>query len=244
MNRDISGLAACLRIARLTRTRLLRGKVLWISSIVGLVPVLMVLTLPLGEPDASSWFELFDVLTVLLVVVPALHLAPWLVEELDERTYTYLWSRPLPRWTLLAGKLLGLFPFVLGVSALALLATFLAMFGAGAGDFVDELQGSLTAICLGVIGWSAIAIGIGGIVPRYATATVIVYFMFLDTTLGGMPFSVQNLAISFHMSEIQMAIARDTGDLSTSILWILGLSAVWVGVAIWRVTRAEYSTNG
>lgn len=247
MNRDVSSLAACARIARLARTRLVRGKVLWISSIVGLVPVLMVLALPLGEPDVGSWSELFEVLTILLVVIPALHLAPWLAEELDDRTYTYLWSRPLPRWAVLAGKLIGLFPFVLLISGLTLIAAFLAMFGAVTGDFMGELQASLVALSLGVVGWSATAIGIGAIIPRYATATVIVHFMFDDAALGSMPFTVHNLSLRYHIRTIQDVLAHDTGasgEFTTSVLWILGLSAVWLSIAIWRVMRGEYSSNG
>ena len=240
MTRVITSLAASLRIARLTRMRLWRSRVLWISGIIGLVPVLIVM----ADPDANTWLELFEVLTVLLVVVPALHLAPWLVEELDERTYTYLWSRPLPRWALLLGKLIALVPIVMAVCAVTLSACFLAMYGGDTGSHLEMLGGSLMALCLGVVGWSATAIGIGGIVPRYATATVIVYFMFLDTAIGSMPFSVQYLGLSFHVREIQLSLVRDTGDPWTSVLWIAGLSAVWLTLAVWRVTRAEYSSNG
>lgn len=240
MTRQLSSLAACARIARLTSTRLWRSKVKWISMSVALIPVLMVLLLAPGDPDQGTWLELFEVLAVLLVVIPALHLAPWLAEELEDRTYTYLWARPMPRWALLFGKFLALVPFVAAVCALAMTGSYLAMFGGAAGDQIGMLGGSLVALTLGIVACSSTAIGIGGVVPRFATATVIVYFMFLDSALGGMPFSVQNLSISFHVREVQQALVNDSGDLTTSTLWMFGLSLVWLTVAVWRVTRAEY----
>ena len=243
MKQSLSTLQAGRRIAALTWKRLLRGRVIWIS---GLICALLVLIVPLASPpspDVIDWREYFEVLAVLLVVVPALHLAPWIAEELDEKTFTYLWSRPFPRRALMLGKFMALVPFVLGLCTLALTAAFLVMFRSQVGAHLTVLGGSWLALSVGIVGLSATAIGIGAVVPKYATATVIVYFMFLDTALGGMPFSVQNLAVSFHIREILEAALFES-ELWPSILWVLGLSAVWIAVALWRVARAEYSTDG
>lgn len=243
MKRPLSTLQAALAIARLTRKRLWRGKLLRIATILALAPALMMLMVSPEAPDAHHFSELFQVLAVLLVVIPALLLSPWLAEEMDDRTYTYLWSRPLPRGALMLGKLAAMLPVALGLCALTVVVSFGIMFRGDIGDHTQVLAGSLLGLSAGAFAWCASAVGIGSLVPKYATAAVIVYFMFLDSALGGMPYSIQNLAMSHHVRTIASAVADDTSGLASSVIWLASMSAIWLGLAAWRVTVAEYSTE-
>jgi len=46
-------------------------------------------------------------------------------DELDGKTLTYLFTRPLPRWHFVLGKYLGIGPGAAGPTALSLLAAWL-----------------------------------------------------------------------------------------------------------------------
>lgn len=243
MTRSMSAMHACTRIARLTRRRLLRGKVLWIALAVAVLPVLAIAIVAWNQPSLWRWWILFDVLSVLLVVIPALLLTPWISEEVDDKTITYLWSRPFPRWSLLVGKLVAVTPIVAALCVIALCGSFVVVFGGQTFEYIDFLWRSVFGFGVGLLGWCAVSVGIGGIVPKYGTALVIVYSMFLDASIGSMPFSIQNLALSFHIHEISRTTSDGLGDVLGSTVWVLGLSLIWLGLALWRVSVAEYATN-
>src|SRR5258706_12391348 len=86
-------------IARLTLVRLTRGKLLWVSLVIAFLPTL----LAAAVPDKRSLVGLlFGIELFTIAVIPTLFVAPSIGEEIEDRTATYLWSRPLARWTILA----------------------------------------------------------------------------------------------------------------------------------------------
>jgi len=87
--------------------------------LVAVFPVALALVLKAASrkpPDASDFLE-FDAMVVLQFVVPfcALMLGvAALGDDIDGRTITYLFTRPLPRWVFLVGRVTG---FSLGFGA-------------------------------------------------------------------------------------------------------------------------------
>lgn len=240
----LSGSRAAAVLARLTLLRLMRGKVLWISAFLALVPlvVLVLVDVP-GASLRQQWQSFSPLLTLLVAVLPALHLAPAIAEEIEDRTFTYLWSRPFPRWSLLAGKLLALVPTVCALLGVTMAGAFALNFGAELGDHVALLGHGVAAMAVGVWAASAAAMGVGSVVPRHATAVALVYLLILDTPVGAMPFAIHNLSLTYHIRQIaQASFLSDTSPLE-SLLWLAGISAVWLGVAVWRISTAEYATD-
>src|SRR5262249_35338520 len=152
-----------LALARLAWKRLWRGKMVWISGLLVLVPLSIAAIAP-RDRSPERRFELIVELTLrsLVLLVPVLHLAPVVGEESERKTSTYLWSRPVPRPTLLWGNLLVILPLA-AVAAAATLAAAFALIG-GEVEWLARAQAGAAA---GVAGASAFALGVGALFPRH-----------------------------------------------------------------------------
>jgi ABC-type transport system involved in multi-copper enzyme maturation permease subunit len=247
MTRALSGARAAASLARLSVKRLFRSRVVWISAILAVAPVAAQAAAGGSLSARDDWRDLYSVLMVILAIIPALHLAPALAEEIEDKTYTYLWSRPFPRWALLAGKLMALVPIAAAFVSASIALSFVLAFGGETGAFLGLLGDNLLAAALGVVAMSCTSLGIGSLVPRYATAASLVYLLTIDSTVGLIPFSIQNLSMSFHVRTIALADlstwANPGSSVLVSIAWLLGIAALWIGVAVWRITGTEYAAD-
>jgi hypothetical protein len=114
-------------LAGVARKRLWRGRAIWV---VGLLAVLSPLIAAWARAEGERW-EVSGQFTmrVFVMIAAALLLASAVGEEIEAKTYGYLWSRPIARSTLILGKLVATVPVLLG---LALLSMSLAFLGVGA----------------------------------------------------------------------------------------------------------------
>lgn len=238
----LTGWSAAVRLGRLTFRRVLRGKLLWISLVVAVLP-LVILAFLGGELGPRDWDEVVTLFTMLLTIVPAMHVAPAVAEEIEDKTFTYLWSRPFPRWALLAGKLMALVPVVSLILLMAVAGAFFLTFADKAGASIDVLVHGLLATVAGVLSASAVSLGVGTALPRHATAAAIMYLLIIDTPVGTLPFAIQKLAVSYHIRAIALAPEREQVAPAGSFVWLLGIAAVWLVVAVWRVSVAEPATD-
>jgi hypothetical protein len=217
-----------------------------VSLLLLLVPILVAL-LALRADDPRERWAAVCMLTLrsLVMLAPIVHLATVVAEENDGRTYTYLWSRPVPRHALVLGKLLAVAPPLM-VAAVAALAIAFAIVSAGPGDTDPSwLPRALGAAAAGVLGASCFAVGVGALVPRHPLVVALGWVLFAEQVLSAVP-AVQNLSPLFHV----MAIA----DIPGVRLTLKGmsslppypslavLSAVWLGIAIWRVRSIEFGS--
>jgi hypothetical protein len=223
-----------LPVARLAWKRLWRGKMVWISGLLVLVPVAIAAIAPRNH-SAEQRFQLVIELTLrsLVLLVPALHLAPIIGEESDRKTYTYLWSRPVTRPTLLWGNLLVVLP----LAAVAAAATVAGAFALIGGE-VDSLWRAEAGAAAGIAGASAFALGVGALVPRHPLVVTLVWVFVGEQILPEIP-SVQNLSIVHHAKTIA---GFGGGDPYGAALAIAILSAIWLGIAVWRVRVMEFGS--
>src|SRR5688572_20755275 len=101
-------------IAAITLRRLVRGRALWVGGLVAGLPIAFAALL--HQSNARATGTIVDVTafeTLVLAVLPALFVASSIGEEIEDRTTTYLWSRPIPRWAVLVGKLCALVPVII-----------------------------------------------------------------------------------------------------------------------------------
>jgi ABC-2 type transport system permease protein len=228
----VGGGAATLSIAGLTWTRLRRGRAIWVSLLLSAVPVLMS-NLITGHNHANGIDDVLAVSILLLAIVPPLHVGSSLAEELEERTAAYLWSRPIPRWTIVSGKLLALVPFV---AALSIGGTIAAAYNIGAVGVTLSIDRTVIGLGLGVVAASCTAVGISTIATKHGAVIAMAYILFLDHPIGAVDASLANLSISHHVR----GIANMDGSLSPTPLIGLGaISAVWLFVALSRIRRLE-----
>jgi len=226
----LSGAAATVEIARVTLTRTLRQRTLWGAAIVAALPlVLAAIFKALAQRHAQAIFEAAEATAAVLV---GLMVAGAIGEELEERTMTYLWSRPLPRWSLLTGKLAALVPLTLALGAGG---AWLAMSVRSDGD--DPIGRMALAIAVGLAARAAVAAAFATLVPRQALALTIAYLFFIDLPLAIVPARLQVISIVFHEHELA---TRGMGESVVTALVSLGaIMAAWLALAMWRIRRLE-----
>lgn len=229
--RAVGGATATRSIAGLTLTRLWRGRAIWVSVLLAAVPAAM--SNLINGPSGRHLDDLLEISILLLAVIPTLHVASSLAEELEDKTAAYLWSRPIPRWSIITGKMVALIPFV----AVLLIAGAVGA-AANIGAIGTTLAPGRVAIGLGlgVFAASCCAVGIGTAAPKHGAAIAMLTMLFVDFPMGLVPASLSNLSITHHVR----SIIYQGGSLSAAPLIGLGvISAVWLTVAFARVRRLE-----
>lgn len=230
--RPVSGLAAAQVLARWTLRRLARGRALWGSAVLAALPLASLLVMGDGRPE-RVWEDFVVLCVALLAVLPPLFTAPAIAEEVEDKTFTYLWSRPIPRWSVLVGKLMAGVP----LSAAMIIAVLGAGFALIGNLEVALLAQAAGALTVGAVAVSVIAAGLGSLVPKHALGAAICYLLVLDMPVGEIPFSVAKLSVTHHAREL----AIGDGGVG-SIAWAAGIAAAWLAIGALRLVRAEFAS--
>jgi ABC-type transport system involved in multi-copper enzyme maturation permease subunit len=229
--RVLSGAAASAGIARVTWTRAVRSRALLGAVLLAAIPLAMaVIFRALGE---RHWRGVIEISHASAAVLAALVIAGPIGEEFEDRTMTYLWSRPLPRWSVITGKLVALAPLAALLMAGGLV---LALREAG-GEPAGATERAATALALGMLARAAVAAAIATLVPRQALALTIAYLFFFDLPLAAIPARLQVATIWFHEDAIA---GIELGEGATAgVIGMLAIAAIFLGIALWRVRRIE-----
>jgi ABC-type transport system involved in multi-copper enzyme maturation permease subunit len=236
-------MSAIATIAGLTWKRVLRGRSKWPTAMLLAVPPVIAAVTVAADPDPSERWTAVGALTLRSIVLfaPVLLLAPAINEENEGKTYTYLWSRPLRREALLFGKMLAITPAIAALAVLAIALAY-AIVSLGAGTMQPAwLVTTAGAALLGVVAASCFAVGIGALFPRHPLVVAFAYVFFGEQILPGVP-AIHNLTTLYHTTVIadlpQVTWVR--GAALDSIIALVVLSAIWLGLAVWRVRRLEF----
>ncbi|MEO8701612.1 MAG: ABC transporter permease [Kofleriaceae bacterium] len=221
-------------IAALTVRRVLRGRILWASALVALLPVGFAYII--GQRDESAievTAKIFAFELLVLAVLPALFVAASMGEEIEDRTTTYLWSRPVPRWAVPAGKLVAMVPMIWVIS----LASWTLALVVGAGELPSA--SSYAALLLGSTALSIVAAAIAILVPRHGMALTICYMLFLDLSLGIMPAAIRFVSVTQHARAIAGLADEPTDSPTSAVIGIAAIAAIWAIVGLARIRRLE-----
>jgi ABC-type transport system involved in multi-copper enzyme maturation permease subunit len=223
---------ALVTLGRLTFTRLLRGKLMWVSLAIACLPAVLAAALA-KQHDVSVVGPVFKTLLGVMAILPPMFAAPAIGEEIEDRTASYLWSRPLRRWTILAGKLLALAPLSMALLAgswgLAIVA------GAHAPD-APPAPMTVAAVAAGAFGVSILSAGIATLAPKRGMALAIIYVLIVDLPLGVIPASVQWVSVTHAVSTL--AGFEHASRLSGGVALFI-LCAIWAMVSFRRISRIE-----
>jgi len=216
-------------IAALTVRRLLRGRALWVCLTIALLPVAFAALMQSRGPHNLT--DAFVIELLVIGVLPAAFVAASIGEEIEDRTTTYLWSRPLARWTVIIGKLIGLAP----VSVVLVLSSWIGAVQLMTG----HPPGSDTILALAVttLAVSMVSAGISTLVPKHGMALTIVYMLFFDLPVGEIPASIQTASVT-HQAQV-MAHLEHTTSASSAAAAMLTIAGLWLLVGLWRVHRLE-----
>ena len=229
LSAPLSTLAAISAMAALTWKRTLRSRTLRISLVLTLLPAAAGFAMRASSmADAELWSNLLRTELILLAVLCPLYAAASMGDEIESGTLSYLWSRPLPRWTIAAGKLLALTPIVAGMLLLsAIIATQVAR------GLTPPPMG-LIALCAGAIAVSIATTGIAMLVPRHSMVVPMTFMLFVDLPIGELPLTLYRLSMTHHLRVIGEGTA--TG---ATVGWLVGLTAFWAALGLWRLRKFE-----
>lgn len=215
-------------VARLTAQRLSRSRAPWIAVALATLPLIYAALSVDHSPEILE--KVFKIEDLLLVVVPPLLVAGSIGEELEAKTASYLWSRPLARWTVIAGKLCALAPLAI--------ATMLASWVGAIAIARGQLPPAATAgaLAIGTLAIALIAAGIATLAPRQGMALAIVYVL-VDFTIGNMPLSLPAISVTHHI-KVVAHLADDAPGWSTLVGFVV-IPMIWLWLGLRRVGRME-----
>jgi ABC-type transport system involved in multi-copper enzyme maturation permease subunit len=217
-------------LAGVTLKRLGRGKAFWIAVLFAALPVVYA-TIVQGRGKETSLRILFTVSTFLLAIVPAMFVSASIGEEIEERTSTYLWSRPIARWAVLAGKLIALVPLVI---ALVVVSWYAAL---RVGHSSAPVVSSCVALAAGCVAASLIAAGIATVLPKHGMSLTIGY-MLVDVFIGKLPFSLRELSITYQTTVLSH-LGLEPPATSGALIAMGIVAGIWGAVSFLRIQRLE-----
>ncbi|HEY5949779.1 MAG TPA: hypothetical protein VIV40_29995 [Kofleriaceae bacterium] len=208
-----------------TLRRLSRTRAVWVVLLFSLLPTFLASLLHGRHEmiDLAVTAEL--ILTSLLASV---FVASSIGEEIEDRTTSYLWSRPIARWSVIVGKLLALAPIC---GLLAAGSWLLAMKWTGA---AVELQ-AILAFAAGGIALSFVAAGIALLVPKHGMSLSIIYLVIVDLIMGGIPASLQSISITHQV----WLLAHHGRAIATPAITLIVIAGLWLAIGLLRLRRLE-----
>jgi ABC-type transport system involved in multi-copper enzyme maturation permease subunit len=239
--------------AGMALTRLRRGKVIYFTLALLALPILVAVIAVIARSWGASLFK--QVLAVyvdfLLLFVPAIHAAPALGEEIDARTFTYVFARPAPRWAMPLGKYLATAAVLVVGCTLSVALTYVVCMlrdPSELGTAIGLLGRAAAATSLGALAFGALATAIGALFPRRPVIATLVYLLLIEGLFGHIPGFLKAIALSFHL-RVVAGLHEGGGGwepnpsvlVSTLVLVIATLLFLWLGSVI--VAGSEYRTD-
>jgi ABC-type transport system involved in multi-copper enzyme maturation permease subunit len=177
-----------------------------------------------------------------------------IADEVEDKTITYLFSRPIPRGAVLIGKYLAYLVctvFVVLPSVMLVYLLIVPMRGSLGGSFIDLVK-DLTLLALGLSVYGAVFALIGARFNRPLLVGLIFVFGWEQAALA-FPGYLKKLTVAYYlqalvphampsegvMSLIQ-GLFRDTPSLPVSVFWLLVILAASLYLAAMTVDRKEY----
>lgn len=228
----MSGWTSALIIARLTLTRIFRGRAVWISAIIAALPLAFAAAIS-AKQHSNIVGDILAFELLLIAIIPAMFVSASIGEDIEDRTTTYLWSRPVPRWSILVGKLLTLAP----LSALVILTSAMASVYVGQRTILPAAP-ALALVAGTVVACFACA-GIATLVPKHGMPLTISYMLFFDLPVGAMPISLAKLSITFQLRSLADVPSNVPTTQLGGAAGLAALSVVWLAIALWRIRRLE-----
>lgn len=234
MSRDAEGVpgawSAVRTLAGVTLTRLGRGKALWIGAAIAAVQVAYAAAVR-NRADLAAADKLFPVSLVVLAVLPAMFVGASIGQDIEDRTSAYLWSRPIARWAVIAGKLAALAPLV----AAMLVAAWIAAVWIGTG--AAPSAASCLGLAAGAIAASMIAAGIAAMLPRQGMPLTIGYLL-VDVFIGALPFTLREISITHHVTEL-CGLSDEPATVAAPLLGLAIIAGLWLALGLARIRRLE-----
>ena len=271
-------LASALRVFDLSLSEMLWSRrTIFMALVVG-APVVIALVLrllvglglPLFEPNAfgdggrssirmtgPAIFGLMIWVFYLRFTVPVLGVfygTSLMADEVEDKTITYLFVRPVRRGAVLLGKYLAYMActvFVVLPSVVIVYLLVVPMRGSLGGSFIDLLK-DLALLALGLAVYGGLFAFVGAKFKRPLLVGLIFIFGWEQAALA-LPGYMKKFTVAYYLQDLVphampndgvmtllQGIFRDSPGLATSLISLFVIGAAFLGLAAWIVERREY----
>jgi ABC-type transport system involved in multi-copper enzyme maturation permease subunit len=233
---------------RMHGTRLRRGRVRIAAAILLLLPIIgTVVILPFARDVFDGVIEIY--FRFLLPFIPALGASSMVSEEIESKTFTFIFARPASRWAMVFGKYIAFtVPLVIGFAV-----SIAACYGLGSlrgtgEDFTNglgHLGRVIGAASLGVVVFGALAALVGSWFTRHPFIAVMGYLLLVEALFGSLPVIINLVAMSWHLRNLAGLPLTTSAFFSSELtipMWVSTL--VVAGVSMLALMGASSSVSG
>lgn len=214
------------------RRMLTSRKTVALGIVQGLVVAAALMMVWWGGQDGNYvWSTVVDAVVAPLLVplVAIFYGAPLLVDEMEQRTLTYLTLRPIPKAGLFMGKWLSGTILASGLVAGPLLLLWAGCLAPSMGvvETLDNLVVLLVACQLGLMAYTAIFATLGAAFASSLFASIL-YYVIVEMIFGRVPM-LEVLAVGFHIETAAGLSDAGGTQLLQSMLQGVSLGVPWWG---------------
>ena len=223
-------------------------RTLFVALIVG-GPVLLAVAARLGAVTATVRINgadvagagVFDTIVWVLFLrfaVPVLGVwygTSLIADEVEEKTLTYLFVRPIRRGAVLIGKYLAYLACTAFVVLPAVILVYLAVVSRWSIPESVHVLNYLGILALGLAAYGALFALMGAALRRPLVIGLVFAFGWEQVALI-VPGYLRRFTLAYHLE----AVFRDTAAAASSLFWLLGITAVCLLLATRAVERREY----
>lgn len=177
-----------------------------------------------------------------------------MADEVEDKTVTYLFTRPIRRGAVLIGKYLAYLActiFVVLPSVMLVYLLVVPMQGSLGGSFIDLVK-DLALLAIGLAVYGALFAFIGAKFKRPLLIGLVFVFGWEQAALA-FPGYLKQFTIAYYLQamvphampndgvvSLIQGIFRESPGLWASLFWLAVIWAVFLGLAAWIVERREY----
>jgi ABC-type transport system involved in multi-copper enzyme maturation permease subunit len=178
-----------------------------------------------------------------------------MADEVEDKTITYLFTRPIPRGAVMAGKYLAYLVCTILVTLSSVMVVFFLVAPLGgssvAGGFIDLLK-DLVLLAVGLIAYGALFSWVGAQFKRPLLTGLIFVFGWEQAALA-FPGYLKRFTVIYYLQSLVphampsdnllgmlQSMLRETPPVSTVIIALTLITAVFLYLAIRIVSRREY----
>lgn len=177
-----------------------------------------------------------------------------MADEVEDKTITYLFTRPIRRGAVLIGKYLAYLActvFVVLPSVMLVYLLVVPMQGTLGGSFIDLVK-DLALLAIGLAVYGSLFAFIGAKFKRPLLIGLVFVFGWEQAALA-FPGYLKSFTIAYYLQamvphampndgvvSLIQGIFRESPGLFTSLSWLAVIWAVFLGLAAWIVERREY----
>jgi ABC-2 type transport system permease protein len=177
-----------------------------------------------------------------------------IADEVDDKTITYLFTRPIPRGSVLFGKYLAYLActvFVVLPSVIVVWLLIVPINGSLALGFIDLLK-DLVVLAAGLAVYGAVFALVGAALKRPLLVGLFIIFGW-ETIVMALPGNLKRASVAYYLQglvphampsdsplSIIQAVFQEAPSLITSVLGLVVIATLCLWLAVRAVTRREY----